>query len=108
MKRKRVYLSQQQQTTKTLTMKTSNETNGATTYFTKTIDVVTIGGIIAQLTLSRKLIEVTEEPAKTKTVYTVTYKGNEVSSYDLSCKNEVRYFLNHLDKYADRIAASSY
>ena len=87
----------------TMIMKTLNETNGATTYFTKTIDVVTKGGLIAQLTLSRKLIQVTKEPLKTKTVYTVTYEGNEVSSYDLSCKSEVRYFLNHLDKYAERI-----
>ena len=89
-------------------MKTLNTTNGATTYFTKTINVVTPGGITAQLTLSRKLINVTETPGKTKTVYAITYKGNDVSSYDLTCKSEINYFLTFLDKYSDRISSNKY
>lgn len=89
-------------------MKTSIQTNGATTYFTKTIDVLTEGGLTAQLTLTRRVLKVTSEDHKTKTTYAITYKGKNVSSYDLSYKSEVKYFLNFLDNYADRIAASSY
>ena len=55
-------------------MKTANYTNGATTYFTKTIDVKTPQGITAQLTLTRKLIKVTSEDHKTKTTYQLLLK----------------------------------
>jgi len=89
-------------------MKTANHTNGATTYFTKTIDVKTPQGITAQLTLTRKLIKVTREDHKTKTTYSITFKGKNVSSYNLNHKSEVKYFLNFLDNYAERIASSSY
>jgi hypothetical protein len=86
-------------------MKTSIQTNGATTYYTKTINVVSLTGLIAQLTLTRKLIDVTEDAHKTKTTYSLTYNGQEVSSYNLNHKEEVRYFMNHLDKYANRFNA---
>jgi len=89
-------------------MKTANHTNGASTYFTKTIDVLTEKGLTAQLTLTRRVIKVTSEAHKANTTYALTYKGKNVSSYDLNEKSEVRYFLNFLDKYAERIAASSY
>jgi len=89
-------------------MKTLNNTNGATTYFTKTIDVLTKGGLTAQLTLTRRVIEVTSEAHKTNTTYALTYKGKDVSPYNLTNKSEVQYFLSFLDNYADRIAASSY
>tara|TARA_R100000951_G_C2575236_1_gene160118 strand:+ start:288 stop:557 length:270 start_codon:yes stop_codon:yes gene_type:complete len=89
-------------------MKTANHTNGATSYFTKTIDVLTEAGLTAQLTLTRRVLAVTREDHKTETTYSITYKGKKVSSYDLNYKSEVKYFLNFLDNYAERIAASSY
>jgi|14_taG_2_1085336.scaffolds.fasta_scaffold19963_3 hypothetical protein len=89
-------------------MKTAIQTNGATTYFTKTIDVKTPQGLTAQLSLTRKVIKVTSEDHKTNTTYSITYKGKNVSSYNLNHKSEVKYFLNFLDNYAERIASSSY
>jgi hypothetical protein len=89
-------------------MKTAIQTNGATTYFTKTIDVLTEGGLTAQLTLTRRVIKVTSEDHKTKTTYAITYKGKNVSSYELNYKSEVKYFLNFLDNYAERIIAMNY
>lgn len=90
-------------------MKTAIETSGATTYFTKTIDVATEGGLTAQLKLSRKVINfIQADDLKTKTTYEIFYKGNYVSSHNLTTKDEVKYFLNFLDTYADHIAASSY
>lgn len=77
------------------TLKTTQE-------FTRTIDVQTLGGLVAQLTLSRKVIHVGLVPHKTKTTYGITYKGQNISSYELSHKEEVRYFLNFLDTYANR------
>ena len=89
-------------------MKTLNNTTGATTYFTKTINVLTEGGLTAQLTLTRRVLKVTKEAHKTNTTYGLTYKGKNVSSYELTNKSEIKYFLNFLDEYSDRIAASSY
>ena len=89
-------------------MKTANHTNGATSYFTKTIDVLTEGGLTAQLTLTRRVLKVTSEDHKTNTTYALTYQGKNVSSYNLTNKSEIQYFLSFLDNYADRIAASSY
>ena len=77
-------------------------TNGATTEIVKTINVQTLGGLTAQLTLSRKIIAVGLVPHKTDIKYGITYKGQDVNSYELNHKEEVRYFLNHLDKYANR------
>jgi hypothetical protein len=109
MKRKPLYLSQQTtKQIKTTIMKTANHTNGATSYFTKTIDVLTEGGLTAQLTLTRRVLKVTREDLKTSTTYTIFYKGNYVSSYNLTDKKEVKYFLNLLDKYADHFAVRNY
>ena len=77
-------------------------TNGATTEIVKTINVQTLGGLTAQLTLSRKIIAVGLVPHKTDIKYGIMYKGQDVNSYELNHKEEVRYFLNHLDKYASR------
>ena len=80
-------------------MKNTITTSGATTYITRTIDVQTLGGLTAQLSLTRRVISVGEVPHKTGIKYDITYKGQCVNSHDLSTKEEVRYFLNHLDKY---------
>jgi hypothetical protein len=82
--------------------KTQTTKNGATTHITRTINVRTLGGLIAQIALTRKVINVGLTPHKTDIKYQVLYKGEIISSHDLSDKNEVKYFLAFIDKYSHK------
>jgi len=75
---------------------------GATTEIHKTMNVSTLKGFEAQIILIRKVINVGLEPHKTDIKYHVSYKGQIISSYELSDKSEIRYFLNFLDKYENK------
>ena len=84
-------------------MTTSFYNNGATTTITKTINAKTPKGNDIQISVYRRIIEVTKEPFKSKNYFSVSYNGNDTIGYNDMDKESLKYYIEFIDKYSHKL-----
>lgn len=81
-------------------LETNNYSNGKTNYFTKEFKTITPKGNKILVAISRRIVNVTDKPYKSKTMYSIKvvdsdYRGEFISDDKVNIKNTISIIDNY-------------
>ena len=82
---------------------TTIEKFSATTTISKTFEAKTPKGLNIIISVWRKIINVTNEPFETGNYFNVSYNGNESIGHYRMDREALKYYIDFIDKYSDKL-----
>ena len=79
---------------------TENNKSGITEYFKKSFNIVTKGGNAVKISVCRKIVNL-RNPFVSKYYYEMTYNSFHIG--DMYRKDRLRYYIDLVDKYPNRL-----